>query len=77
MWKGVGHLLSRDEMAKVPTTALDSDSIGTDQQARTPSSLATCCRSAHRGSVRVSDTYTGSPQQAAVPQDFVRGQRQC
>src|SRR5215471_2756539 len=62
-------------MQKVPKTFPFHDNTGLDHEARRPcfNAAARCCGTSHNGSLAISDTMTGEPRYAAVPQEPAHG----
>src|SRR4051812_46708328 len=62
-------------MQNVPRTFLSEESIGFDQDARSPwlNAAARCSGTSHSGSVAISETTTADPRYAAVPQEPAQG----
>src|SRR5881392_2882813 len=62
-------------MQKVPRTFPSDDSIGFDQEARSPwlNAAERCSGTSQSGSVAISETMTGDPRYAAVPQEPAQG----
>src|SRR6185312_13436046 len=62
-------------MQKVPRTFPFDESTGLDQEACSPcfKAEARCSGTFHNGSVEISETMTGDPRNAAVPQEPAQG----
>src|SRR6266480_1458956 len=62
-------------MQNVPSTFPSDDSIGFDQEARSPclNAAARCSGTSQSGSVAMSETMTADPRYAAVPQEPAHG----